>query len=540
MANRAYEYHESGNYNNIPNYLKYITKKHDSKIAFKFMVNKKDVEKTYRAFYEDIMGLSKSILQLKYQNQKISILGENSYDWIVAYMAIACSNNTVVPIDKDLQIGDIKDILTEADVKMIFISDQYNDYAQMLQEAFPTMQIINMKEIEGLIQKGKKLKIKLPNVSPDQIATIIYTSGTTSKPKGVMLSHKGLAVDTIGCEKHFKLTGDSILVLPLHHTFALTAQILFGLTCGHAVCIPNSLKKIDELFKKYKPSSMIVVPMLVEAFYNKIWKTIKANGKEKLVKKMIKISNSLLKLKIDIRGKAFKQIIDGLGGNLNLIISGGAALEKTYVEDFRSFGINVFNGYGITECSPVVSVNRNEYYRDGSVGPVLNGVEVKILREKEEEREGEILVKGDIVMKGYYKHPELTKEAMTEDGYFNTGDIGYVDEDGFLFITGRKKNLIILDNGKNIYPEELEGKLQKRDGIKEVVVFEKDKKIAAEIFPDFEIIPNDANTQKEVQKIVDDFNKDLPFYKKIDTIVLRETEFEKTTTKKIKRKYNNT
>ncbi|MBQ9314436.1 MAG: AMP-binding protein [Clostridia bacterium] len=538
MENKKYAYHEAGNYDNIPHYLKYITNKHGSKIAFKYTVNKKDVEKTYQAFYNDVQNLAKSIAQMKYNNDKISILGENSYHWVVSYMAISCSNNTVVPIDKDLQMVDIQSIIEEADVKLLFLSDQYNDYAEPLKQAFPELQIINISEIEKYIAKGKNTKVKLPDVSPEQIASIIYTSGTTSKPKGVMLTHKGLAIDTIGCQKHFMLTGDSILVLPLHHTFALTAHILFGLTCGYAVCIPSSLKKIDELFKKYKPSTMIVVPMLVEAFYNKIWKTIRASGKEKLVRNMIKISNFLLKLKIDIRPKVFKQIIEGLGGNLNLIISGGASLEPSYVADFRSFGIDVFNGYGITECSPVVSVNRNGYYRDGSVGPVLNGVEVKILKQDDNVQEGEILVKGDIVMKGYYKHPELTKEAMTEDGYFNTGDIGYVDEDGFLFITGRKKNIIILDNGKNIYPEELEGKLQKKDGIKEVVVFEKDKKIAAEIFPDFELIPNDENAKEAVQKIVDEFNKDLPFYKKIDTIEIRDTEFEKTTTKKIKRNYN--
>lgn len=538
MKNKEYEYHEAGKYSNIPEYLKYITKKNGDRVAFKYVVNKNDVEKTYNEFYDDIKCMAKSLMKLKYQNQKISILGENSYYWIVAYMAIAATDNTVVPIDKDLQMVDIQTIISEADVKLLIISDQYNDYIEPLKEAFPELNVINMNEIEKYISDGKNIKIKLPDVSPEQIATIIYTSGTTSKPKGVMLSHKGLAADTIGCEKHFKLTGDSILVLPLHHTFALTAQILFGLACGYAVCIPNSLKKIDELFKKYKPSSMIIVPMLVEAFYNKIWKTIRASGKEKLVRTMIKISDFLLKLKIDIRGKVFKQIVDGLGGNLNLIVSGGASLEKSYVADFRSFGIDVFNGYGITECSPVVSVNRNKYYRDGSVGQVLNGIEVKILKENDENQEGEILVKGDVVMKGYYKHPELTKEAMTDDGYFNTGDIGYLDKDNFLFITGRKKNIIILDNGKNVYPEELEGKLQKKDGIKEVIVFEKDKKIAAEIFPDFEVIPNDENTKDNVQKIVDEFNKDLPFYKKIDYIIIRDTEFEKTTTKKIKRNYN--
>lgn len=538
MKNQKHDYLEAGNYDNIPHYLKYITKKYEDKIAFKFVEDKKDIEKTYQAYYQDINNLAKSLVQMKYNNKKISILSENSYYWVIAYMAIASSNNTVVPIDKDLQMVDIESIISEADVELLFLSNQYDDYAEPLKKAFPELKIIYINEIKQYISKGSKIKMKLPEVSPSQIASIIYTSGTTSKPKGVMLTHKNLAQDTIGCQKHFMLTGDSILVLPLHHTFALTAHILFAPTCGYAVCIPNSLKKIDELFKKYQPSCMIVVPMLVEAFYNKIWKTIRANGKEKLVKKMIKLSDSLLKIKIDIRGKVFKQIIDGLGGKLNMIVSGGASLEPSYISDFRSFGIDVFNGYGITECSPVVSVNRNEHYRDGSVGVPLFGVDIKILKQNDEEREGEILVKGDLVMNGYYKHPELTEEAMTDDGYFNTGDIGYMDDDGFLFITGRKKNIIILDNGKNIYPEELEGKLQKKEGIKEVVVFEKDKKIAAEIFPDFDIIPNDDNAKSEVQRIVDEFNKDLPFYKKIDTIVLRDTEFEKTTTKKIKRKYN--
>lgn len=539
MANKQYPYYEAGNYQDIPSLLEYVANKYDDKIAFKYMVNKQDVEKTYKGFQDDVIHLTKNIVQMNYNSQKISILGENSYQWILAYMAIALSNNTVVPVDKDLQMEDIHTILSEAEVKMLFISNTYNDYIAPIQKAFPDMKIINMKEIDALIEKGKSIEISLPTIDPEQLATIIYTSGTTSKPKGVMLTHHNLAMDTIGCEKHFRITGDTILVLPLHHTFAFTANILYALTIGYAICIPNSLKKIDELFKKYKPATMIIVPMLVEAFYNKIWKSIRASGKEKLVRTMIKISDFLLKLKIDIRGKLFKQITDAFGGNFNFIVTGGAALEPSYIADFRSFGISVYNGYGITECSPVVSVNRNNYYRDGSVGPALDGIEIKVLKENDNEKEGEILVKGDIVMKGYYKHPELTEEAMTEDGFFKTGDIGYLDEDGFIYITGRKKNIIILDNGKNIYPEELEGKLQKKEGIKEVVVFEKDKKIAAEIFPDFEVIPNDENAQSTVQKIVDDFNKDLPFYKKIDTIVLRDTEFEKTTTKKIKRKYNN-
>ena len=536
MRNKQYPFYDAGDYDTLPEYLKYIGEKNKNKIAFKFTKDKKDVEKTYKSFIEEINSLAKDLFNQKYTDKNIGVLGENSYEWLLAYMATAISNNTVVPIDKELEYSEIENIIKEADIELLFISNVYDDYVKKLKESFSELKIIYFNQIDSHIKNGKKLKVKLPKIEPNKVSTIIFTSGTTSKPKGVMLTHKNLCADTIACQKQFVLTGDTVLVLPLHHTFAFTAHILFGLTCGFAICIPSSLKRIDETLKKYKPSSMILVPMLVEAFLTKIWKAVKEMKKYNLVKTMIVISNFLLKIGIDIRRVVFKQILDSLGGNLNLIITGGAALEPKYVGEFRSFGVNVFNGYGITECSPVVSVNRNNYYRDGSVGMPLPGVEVKIDKFEGEE-EGEILVKSDIVMKGYYKHEDLTKEAITEDGYFDTGDIGYLDKDGFLFITGRKKNIIILDNGKNIYPEELEGKLQLEPLIAEVVVFEKDKKIAAEIYPNFEAIPEGADAKEVIQKVVDEFNKRLPYYKKVEEIVIRDTEFEKTTTKKIKRNY---
>ena len=537
MEKAEYSFHEAGNYKTIPEYLKYITKKSGDKVAFKFMQNKQDIEKTYKKFSTEINYLAEGILENGFKDKKIGILGENSYDWILTYFGIVCAGNIVVPIDKDLQIDEVKNIISEANVELLFLSKSYDDYEELLKKDFPDLKIIMLSELNNVMEKGKKSKKKLPVPKEDDVSTIIFTSGTTSKPKGVMLTQRGLCSDTIGCEKHLQLTGDLVLVLPLHHTFAFTANILFALTSGYAICIPSSLKKIDETLKKYKPSSIMIVPMLVEAFYNKIWKSVREKKKEKLIKFMIGLSNFLLKLNIDIRKKVFKQIIDAFGGNLNLIISGGASLEPSFVKGFRDFGIDVFNGYGITECSPVVSVNRNRYYRDGSVGKPLNGVTVKIKKENEEEREGEILVKGDLVMKGYYNRPDLTSEAIDEEGFFDTGDIGYLDEEGFLFITGRKKNIIILDNGKNIYPEELEGRLQIRDEVQEVLVYENDKKITAEVFPNFEVVPNDEHAKDIIQGVVDEVNKNLPFYKKIESVVIRDTEFEKTTTKKIKRRY---
>ena len=538
MKNKQYEYYEVGFYETLPSFLEYISNKYSDGIAFKYSISKKNVEKTYNDFVDEIKSLGRELLYLKYFNKNIGVLGENSYNWVVAYMAASVSGNVVVPIDKELSIEEIENIIREANIELLFISNTYDDYFGRLKNSFEDLKIISFKDIEICINRGKDLKIDLPSVNPDDLSTIIFTSGTTSKPKGVMLTHKNLAEDARMCQMQFALTGDSVLVLPLHHTFSFTANILFALTQGYAICIPSSLKRIDETLKKYKPSSMILVPMLVEAFYSKIWKVIKETNKNTLVSIMIAISNILLAIGIDIRAKVFKQIINNLGGNLNLIISGGAALEPKYVKVFRDFGINIYNGYGITECSPVVSVNRNNYFRDGSVGTPLPGVDVKIERFGDKE-EGEVLVKGDIVMKGYYNNTDLTSEVMTEEGYFRTGDIGYLDKDNFLFITGRMKNVIILDNGKNIYPEELEGKLQISNEIKEVVVFEKDKKITAEIYPDFEVIPSGTDAKEFVQKIVDDFNKKLPYYKKIEEIIIRDKEFEKTTSKKIKRSYAN-
>lgn len=538
MKNGIYPYYEAGDYTNLSEFMKYIANKYSDKIAFKYSTNKVEVKKTYEDFYTESKLLAKEMYFRNYKNINVGILGENSYNWILAYLGNAILGNIVVPIDKELECSEVENIINEADISAIFISNTYKDYALQLKKDFPNLKIIFFNEIKEYLEHAEKVKIELPIIQQNRTSTIIFTSGTTSKPKGVILTHKNIVEDVRMCQKQFVLTGDSVLLLPLHHTFAFTVNVLFALTNGYAVCIPNSLKKIDETLKKYKPSSLVLVPMLVEAFYNKIWKTIRKTKKTFGVKSMIVISNALLCIGIDIRKKIFKSIIEALGGNLDLIISGGAAMEEAYVKGFRNFGINVYNGYGITECSPVVSVNRNKYYKDGSVGTPLHGLEVKI-DNATNEGEGEILVKGDVVMQGYYKNENATKEAMTKDGYFRTGDIGYIDSEGFIFITGRKKNVIILENGKNVYPEELEGKLQLLPEVKEIVIFENDKKIVAEIYPDFELIPKNQDAKCYLQKKVDEFNKKVPHYKKIEDIIIRDKEFEKTTTKKIKRRYTN-
>lgn len=404
---------------------------------------------------------------------------------------------------------------------------------------------INMQtDLEKYMQEGEKEYQNHPEtfdnleINQDDLAAIIYTSGTTGIAKGVMLTHLNLCEDTCKSSRNLLIPGNSILVLPLHHTFAFTANVLCMLNIGHTTYINKSLKRISKDMMNYSPEVMFVVPMMVEAFYKKIWASARERGKEKLLKKMLKISNALLSCGVDARKEFFGSVLAGFGGRLQMIICGGAALDKKYVKAFREFGINLLNGYGITECSPIVSVNRNKYFKDGSVGPILEGIDVQI-DHKDGEKEGEILVKGAIVMKGYYQQEEKTKEVMTADGYFRTGDIGYLDKDNFLYITGRVKNIIILDNGKNIYPEELELALSQEDAVCEVLVYEEEGHIVAEIYPDQEFLTEKNIEDKNAyfDELLERYNRKQPAYKQIHHYKLRDTEFEKTTTKKIKRKY---
>jgi long-chain acyl-CoA synthetase len=404
-----------------------------------------------------------------------------------------------------------------------------------------------MKSYKALLQEGQRLITQGDNsfinneIDSRKLAAIIYTSGTTGVGKGVMLSHQNIAANTVAALNNVKVYDVSVLVLPLHHTFGFVAGVLCMLHVGTKICINSSLKNVSKDMGFYKPTHLFLVPLFVEKMYKKIWITAQRNGKAGLLRKLIKISNALLKLGIDLRRKFFKTVLDGFGGELKIIVCGGAPLDPRYVKGLRDFGINVLNGYGITECSPIVSVNRNDYYKDGSIGQVLPCCEVKIDK-LHNSYEGEILVKGQNVMLGYYNNTGLTEEVM-EEKWFRTGDIGKVDKDGFLFITGRKKNLIILSNGKNIYPEELEMLVLNIPYVKEVVVYsEKDgvrreTTITAEVFLDNEYIEieNIKNPGKQLNDDISVINKAIPYYKNIRRIKIRHTEFNKTTTKKIKR-----
>lgn len=497
-------------------------------------------EITYSQLKEQTEALGTAFFELGIKNSRVAILGENSYSWLLAFFAVIGGNNVAVPIDKELSADMIEKLIRDSECSALVYSDTYSDIAEKLMEKL-SVKFINMNELESMVDHGVKL-ISSENmdyvnhkVNEDATAVIVYTSGTTGVSKGVMLTHKNLALDTYSACSNCTFYGNTLLVLPLHHTFGLVAGVFVTMLYGYSIYINTSLRNLSSDLIKVKPQSLFLVPLFVETLYKNVWNTVEQKGKTKTLKLMIKISNGLLAVGIDVRRRLFKSVLSAFGGNLDTIICGGAPLNTKYIQGFRDFGINLLNGYGITECSPVVSVNRNEFYKDGSVGLILNECSVKI-DNPNKNGDGEVCVKGSIIMQGYYKMESETNSVLS-DGWFHTGDIGHVDEDNFLYITGRKKNLIILSNGENVAPEELETLLQNISLVNEVVVFEREHKIMAEIYPDIQYAEKNSITDIEaaINSAVVQLNSTLPKFKQINSVKLRDTEFEKTTTKKIKR-----
>jgi len=368
----------------------------------------------------------------------------------------------------------------------------------------------------------------------DEICLIIYTSGTTGIAKGVALTQDNLCSDINSLTKVAYFPGHNLFVLPLNHVYAFTGVLLFMLE-GVTSYISAGLKRVSQEMKEYAPHAMLMVPLFLETMYGKVMDSAKKQGIEKKLQLLMKVSLRLYAMGIDVRRKLFKRVLDEFGGNLSTVICGGAAIDQEYITAFRAFGIHIMNGYGITECSPVISGNRNCHWRDGSVGQPIPGCEIKT-DAPDGRSEGEFYVRGRMVMKGYYNNEAATREAFDGDWY-KTGDIGYIDADGFIFITGRKKNIIILSNGKNLYPEEIEQQLVKLPAICEVVVYEDGRQVAAEIFPDTDWLAENSigDAQAHLEAAIAQCNKQLPPYKNVTKIKLRDTAFPKTSTQKIKR-----
>ena len=533
-------YQDKDCYRDLKDLIDRIGVKYADDTAIKYNRDGKKIEISYARLKKDINALGTYLYNEGYKEKKIALIGENCYEWIISYFAVANGGNIILPIDKELKAGEIVPLLNASQTDMVIYSGAKQKVIDEIKEIGVSCdKFICMTELEEMCTKGAEIiaggndEYLNYTIDVDKMCAIIYTSGTTGDPKGVMLNHKNLTRDAYLSISCMKIPRDCVLVLPLNHTFGFMAGLLCQLWMGYSVFINNSLKTVLNDIKEAKPGHISVVPLFVENIYKNLWKAVEKQGKGNMLRTLIKTSNAMRKVGIDMRRKLFKSVLDNFGGNLEMIISGGAPIDDLYMKGFDDLGIQIINGYGITECSPIVALNRVDAVKYGTVGNPIPEVQVKIVNPDEND-EGEICVKGDIVMMGYYNKPEETADVL-KDGWFNTGDIGKIIDTNYLQITGRKKNLIILANGKNVYPEELEYLISHIDNVTEVLVYEEDETITAEIYSDA-----DENKEAVRGKIKDDImelNKTLAVYKQIRKVKFRSVEFEKTTTKKIKRNY---
>ena len=525
MRNRDYPLYENApRISSMAEMLRIKAESMPDDSAFRYRKGRDGVEnKTYGDVYLEVRKAASWVSKNYGQGNHIAIIGENSYEWIIAFLAVLTSGNVAVPVDKELPAKEVEWLVRKAEASAVFISKTYSD----LVEGIEDLKVMTLKNLQDAAA-GESGDYQLAEPAGEELACIFFTSGTSGRSKGVMLSHGNITSEIYECSRMFDPEGRSTLaVLPFHHAFGLIVAVLMAYNYGVSVFLNKSLKRVKDDLQLARPEIIMLVPMFIEVFYKQITDEIRKSGRTDKVKKGIRISNLLLKVGIDKRRSFFKEIIDVFGGKLKYIISGGAHIDPFYVKAFRNFGVEVLNGYGATECSPCVAINRNYYKRDGSVGPVIEGTKVRI------SPEGEVQFKGTTTMMGYYKDPENTAEAL-QDGWYSTGDLGHVDKDGFLFLTGRKKNLIILSNGENISPEELENDFALDPGVSEVLVYEKDRKIVAEIFPEEEFMGNTAYFNALMDKI----NEGRPAYKQVANVQLRDKEFIKNTSRKIVRYKN--
>ena len=537
MKNRPYALYNLPHINDLKDMLSQKKRKNPDKIAVAFSKGKNVIAKTYADIYGDVCALGTWLYTKQFYGKHIAIIGENSYEWLVAFFAITCGGNVAVPIDKELPENEMAGLLKKADVEVIFYSKSYREpiinVVEILNKEVNAYCMSDMQDYIGIgkeqIASGKNSFLDY-EIDRKQLCCIMFTSGTSGNCKGVMLSHENIAEDINNSCKLFVLRGNTIAVLPFHHAFGLVVAVFMVLNYGYTIYINKSLKTVQKDLQIAKPQTMFLVPLFVETFHKQIWMSAKKEGKEKMLKRMIKISDFLLKFGIDVRKRVFDSVRQAFGGGIEYIICGGAPLATQYVKEFRSFGIEILNGYGTTECSPCAAVNRNYYHKDGTVGVVVPDIEVKI------SVSGEVLVKGSIVMQGYYNDDDSTNEVFN-GGWYKTGDLGYLDDEGFLTLTGRCKNLIILSNGENISPEELEADFLKYDEVQEVLVYEENGVIIAEIYPDEDYLEKTECKikQEHFDKICKVINSKRPLYKQVGKVRMRDFEFEKNTSKKILR-----
>lgn len=524
------------------------------------------IDITYKEMLEKVNGLGTALIAHGLKDKRIAVIGENSYRWGISYLAAVCGVGVVVPLDKELSPNEIKQLIIEAEVACVLYEGKYEEAFLKMKASGDTKikVLVNMQSkentsnaysLDALVREGVNFLSEGnrdfldAQIIRDEMSMLLFTSGTTGISKGVMLSHGNIAEELMTAPSLLEVRATDIFfsILPMHHTYECTCGFLLPLYKGSAIAYCEGLKYIVKNLSEVRPTMLLAVPLILESLYKKIWQNVRKSGKDKTLKKIIAINRKTKKIGIDVGPIFFKKITAVFGGRMRMIICGGAAINPEILQGINDFGITALQGYGLTECAPICALNPDKFFKNDSLGYIPPGFDAKIIDMDPETGIGEICVKGGNVMLGYYKMPEESAKVLV-DGWLHTGDLGYLDKDNYIYLTGRIKNVIITKNGKNIYPEEIEYYLTKIPYIKESMVMGKESKesdeilIFASIFPDIEEITEvlgDSPSIKAQEFLIwteiDKINKEQPYYKRIKKISIRTEEFEKTTGKKIKR-----
>ena len=553
-------------FENLKEMMKNSEEKFGEEVAFyrdgKGLEDSKKV--TYKEFCYEINSLGTALIEMGLKGKRIAVIGENRYEWELSYLAVVTGTGTIVPLDKALPENEIESLIIRSEVEAIIYSEKYDECMAKIQKQgntklkyFISMDLekndFNKYSLKEITKKGKELldggnkEFLEAKIDNEEMSIMLFTSGTTNQSKAVMLSHKNICTNVKDIRNVFELdeTDRLLSFLPLHHTFECTVGFLYPLSIGGSIIFSKGVRHIADELKNFKITAMICVPVVFEKMYDKLMKTIEDKGKMPTVKKGIKLSNCLLKVGIDIRKKLFKEIHDNLGGCLRVMVAGGAALSPEKEKGFWDLGFNVLQGYGLTETSPVIAAELTKQKRLGSIGKKFPSVEVKI-DNPDKSGVGELLAKGNSVMIGYYNNEEANEEVFTEDGWFRTGDLARIDKNGYLYISGRKKFVIVLKNGKNVYPEEIESLLEKSELVKECMVFgmptrDGDVTLSVKICYDKDYVKKQFgditidDLKEKIWNWVKEVNKTMPKYKYVKKLILTDEELVKTTTLKIKR-----
>ncbi len=563
-CNRVYNVKK---FNNLKEIINNTREEFGEDVAFKFKnpETKEINTMLYKDYLDDVNALGTALISIGLKDKRIGVIGENRYEWEEAYLSITCGTGIVVPLDKSLTENELLSLIERSEIEAIFYTSKYTEIMERAKKEkigkikfFISMdleektgEIYSQKELikvgKDLIKNGARSFLDA-EIDNDAMTVMLFTSGTTSQSKAVMLSHTNLATNIYDIGSIFDIRKGDVLLsfLPLHHVFECTVGFLFVLSVGGTIAFCEGIRHIAENLKEFECTAMIAVPVLFENMYKKVWQGIDKKGKTKTVKFALKLSNFLRLFNIDLRKKLFKDIHANFGGKLRLLIAGGAAFDKEAEKGFTDLGVDTFQGYGLSEMSPVVAAENPAYHRLGSIGKTFPSLETKIVN-PDECGIGELAVKGPTVMLGYFGNEEATKECLI-DGWFHTGDLAYIDKDGFIFITGRKKSVIVLKNGKNVFPEETESLINRIPGVKESFVFgkpdeedENDLKMCVEVVFDRDIMKSEYGVEKDeeikakIWEKIKEINKTMPKYKYVKELIITEEELIKTTTLKIKR-----